>query len=212
MQLCLVFALSLCIGLTKFWPIPDGEDPRPVLFSSRGQETITIEQVLPTRQQRSKPAPPTPLPPIEVPNDELLEDVPLELDNLFTLDSPETVESDAENVVTGDTSNLPRPHTDAKAVRIVTPERPREAERKKIRAEVRVEVLVGDRGEVKDVQITDRYLLTGKEPYEREAVDVLGYGLEESAIAAAKETTFRPARDGGKPVESYTSLVFSFGI
>ncbi len=212
-QLALVFALGLCLALTLLWPEPSGNSDQPARFSARGQELISIEQVLPTRQQKSKPAPPSPLPPVEVPNDELLEDVELELDQSFAIDDTElTDDQSVDGAETGETTTLPRAKTDAKAVRIVTPTRSREAEKKKIRAEIMVEILVSDRGQVLEARITDRYLLLGKEPFERERVDTIGYGLEESAIAAAKQTTFRPARDSGEPVESYTSLVFSFGV
>jgi protein TonB len=212
-ELCLIGTLALCIALTHFWPLPGEDSDVDRRFSSRGQELITIEQILPTRQQKAKPAPPVPLPPVEVPNDELLEDVELELDRAFALDDTEAIDDNTtDGLTTGDTSALPRAHTDAKVVRIVTPTRSREAEKRKIRAEVKVEILVSNRGEVIEAKVVDRYLLVGKEPFERERVDSLGYGLEESAIAAARQTVFRPARDAGKSVESYTSLVFSFGI
>ncbi|MCB0719159.1 MAG: energy transducer TonB [Bacteroidetes bacterium] len=208
-QACLIASLLFVIAMVRFWPAPSGA-PQASRFSDRAQEVITIEQIPQTRQQKSRPAPPIPLPPVEVPNDVILEDDVLELDQSLAITEDDGTDEDTAN--SSDAASLPQARTSARAVRIVAPTRSREAEKRKIKAEIKVEILVGTKGEVLEVKVAERYLLTGDEPYTRESVDEIGYGLEESAIAAARETVFRPARNAGKAVESYTSLVFSFGI
>ena len=83
--------------------------------------------------------------------------------------------------------------------------------RKKVRAEVVVEALVDKRGRVQDVKIVERYLL-GKKPEDRESVDMIGYGLEESAMDAARKWMFRPARDKGQAVSSYYVFSLKVGV
>lgn len=45
----------------------------------------------------------------------------------------------------------------------------------------------------------------------KRTVEALGYGLEEAALDAARRTLFRPARAGGKAVQSRKTLTLTFG-
>ena len=68
-----------------------------------------------------------------------------------------------------------------------------------------------ERGNVSEAQVVKRYLVN-KDKTERTFVQEIGYGVEEAALAAAGRWMFRPAREGGKIVRSYTTLTFSFGV
>ena len=74
-----------------------------------------------------------------------------------------------------------------------------------------IEVLVDEKGKVQEAKIVQRYVYS-KNKKEKKSVAILGYGLEESALSAAQRWTFRPARQNGYPVQSYTTLTFSFGV
>ena len=60
-------------------------------------------------------------------------------------------------------------------------------------------------------RIVERYLLN-RDGSEREAVSEIGYGIEESALAASQRHTFRPAIQGGQRVKSYSTLTFRIGV
>ena len=98
-----------------------------------------------------------------------------------------------------------------KPIRIVTPEYPKSANRRNIRAEIVVAVVVDKRGRVRSPQIVGRYLLDEKDNT-RLLVDALGHGLEEAAVSAAMRYLFRPARKGGAAVESNHEIIFKFGV
>lgn len=199
----------LFVFLVKFWPTLDGE-PDTFVYHPRGQEVITIEEITPTSQKKQKPPPPRPLIPVVNDEIEILEDIDFDVaDNYLEVDVPEddVEETDGEIVEnTGAQAKVePRP------VRVVEPEYTREARRRNVRAEVVVEALIDERGRVQTVKIIEMYLL-GKTQEDRELVQNLGYGLEESATEAASKWMFRPARNNGQPVSSYYIFSLKMGV
>lgn len=209
---CVALSLLVAIGFFRLWPKPS-EVVFEGIFDTNAQELIHMEEILPTRQARRRPPPPLPVTPVIVPDDVVLDDVQIELpDNLTTSDpgNEEGKEVEGDDVAVSGTSA--RPDSGPRAFRVVEPEYTRDAQRRKVRAEVVVEVLVNARGRVETARVVDRFLLDGKDNSEREQVALVGYGLEEAAIAAAQQWQFRPARQGGRVVSSLTRLTFSFGI
>lgn len=205
-------ALSLLVvnGVILFWPMPS-EDFEGMTFDTRGQETIQMEEVLQTTQEKRTPPPPIPAPPVVMPDDVVLDDVELEIaDVALDLNEAGVDEENEEGAETG-ASTPARADRSPSPVRIATPDYPREADRRNIRAEVVVEVLVDERGRVTEARIVERYLLN-KDGTEKEAVQEIGYGVEEAALAAAERHTFRPAIQGGQRVKSYSTLTFRIGI
>ena len=207
----LAVSLLLIWGGFRWWPLPQNEGPADINYDVRGQEFITMEEITQTKQETKKPPPPPPVHPVIVPDDILLEDIDLEFSDDFLAleDTGEDVEETTGTTV-GDNMSI-RADSGPKAVRIVQPEYSREARRRNIRAEVVIEVLVNERGQVTEVKVVGRYLLS-KDLKEREAVALIGYGVEEAAEKAAAGWQFSPAREGGKMVRSYTRLTFSFGV
>ena len=201
------------VGAFRFWPTPSPPDLSHAIFSPKGEEVIHLEEVAPTRQQIRKPPPPTPLPPIPVPDDVILPEELPEIAEDFTLEAlPEdATDEKSQQGLEGQGRTLqveeaPRP------VRFVEPEYTAAARKRKIRAQIVIEVLVDEKGRVVQARIVERFLL-GKKPDEPPTpVDHIGYGLEEAALAAAQRWRFRPARQNGKPVQSLTTLTFRFGI
>ena len=208
---CLALSLLVVLSAVKFWPALLDDEPADITYNVRGQEVIAIEEIVPTQQELRKPPPPAPLPPIVVPDDVILEDVDFDIkDSPLAIDEYGEDAEVSEGDVQGPVTAAPAAQTAPKPVRFVEPEYTREAQRKRIRAEVVVEVLVDERGRVQDARILERYLLD--KDHEREAVGELGFGLEESALSAAERWMFRPARENGRPVRSFTQLTIKFGV
>jgi len=203
----------LVILTLKFWPVPSGNSDVAPVYSTRGQEVIKIDEVVQTEQRLRKPPPPSPLVPVVVPDDVILEDDEINVvDNFLKIEDAGTDLEVVEGDLEGENDLLASAETAPKPVRIVEPEYTRSARKKKVRAEVVVEVLVNDRGHVETAKIVDRYLLGQKKEDPKERVETLGYGLEEAALLAAEGWMFRPARQKGKAVNSYFTFTLSFGI
>lgn len=213
---CLVASLALLLALVRLWPA--SPPPQPRFQQPAAQEVIAFEEVRPTAQQATvlAPPPPAPLPPVVVPDD-----VEIEVEELALAEPalPSPVPG-VDLAAQAGTPAAQGPATAAPArveevgprlVRFVEPEYTQEARRRRLRAEVVVEVHIDEKGQVVAVKVLDRYLL-GKDSQREERVAALGYGLEESAQAAAQRTLFRPARRGTQAIRSTTTLTFSFGV
>ncbi|NNF04715.1 MAG: energy transducer TonB, partial [Rhodothermales bacterium] len=155
--------------------------------------------------------PPAPLPPIVVPDDIELDEVVIELsDETLAVEDPGQDAEVQEGNTTGDQFSA-RADRGPRAVWIVEPEYTRAADRRDVRAEIVVEVLVSRTGRVEETRIIERYLVD-KDQTKREPVDQIGHGLEESALDAASRWRFEPAIERGQRVQSYTTLTFVFGV
>jgi len=161
-----------------------------------------------TRQIAKPPPPPAPVPPVIVPDDVVLDFEELEV----------TAEIDVEGDADADAeSSLDGPRFVAKAdqgpkpIRFVEPEYTDRARKEKIKASVMVEVLVDERGRVIGSKIIDLFIYDKKNkppvPVRR-----VGFGIEEAALSAAVRWRFRPARHGGRVVQTYYTLTFRFGV
>lgn len=207
----LVLSLLLLIAAFRFWPLRSNEIDESMVFDVRGQELVQIEEILQTQQQEKKPPPPAPLPPIVVPDDIELDEVVIELsDETLAVEDP----GDDAEVQEGNTSGeqfSARADRGPRAVWIVEPEYTRAADRRDVRAEIVVEVLVSRTGRVEETRIIERYMID-KDQTEREPVGEVGHGLEESALEAASRWRFEPAIERGQRVQSYTTLTFVFGV
>lgn len=200
--------MNACI---LFWPTPE-LDFSGATFDTRGQEVIQVEEIQQTTQEKRKPPPPVPQPPVVMPDDVVLDDIELEIaDVALDINEAGADEENVEGAETGDNPVAARADRSPSPVRIATPEYPREADRRNIRAEVVVEVLVDIRGRVVDTRVVERYLLN-KDGTEKEAVAEIGYGIEEAVISAAERHTFRPAIQAGQRVQSYSILTFRVGL
>ena len=193
----------LCI---KLWPLPLTPEPLDITYSN--PEAIQMEEIVTTHQTRLAPPPLPPLPPVIRPEDIILEeDLALDFNPLTVIGPPmDEIPAEPEGIRSNGIAASEPP----KPIRIVTPEYPRSAQRRKIRAEVVVTLVVDQRGEVRSPQVLERYLLDEK-GNTRTLVDELGYGLEEAAINAAMRSLFRPARKEGIVVASNHKLTFKFG-
>ena len=208
----IVVAQLLVIAFVTWWPniqwMPDDD----LIYNTRGQDLIALEEIQPTRHAQKPPPPPPPLIPTVVADDIILEEE-IEIEDTFLVleEYADNLFEDTSNITAaGSNTTSKAPERGPKEMRFVEPEWPREARRKRVRADVMVEVLVDEKGLVRDARVVDRYLYE-KDSDEKEQVAELKYGLEEAAVAAAKRWMFQPARQDGNPVKSYKTITFSFG-
>lgn len=96
-------------------------------------------------------------------------------------------------------------------VQFNVPDYPPEAQRRKIRAEVFVEVDLNEQGRVLTSRVVRRLLLD-KDGEIVEEVPVLGYGIEEAALTASRSWRFRPGRRNGVPIPSQYVVSFKLGV
>lgn len=203
----LILSELIILAFIKLWPdLPAEYDSRPEPLPV--QEVFANEQI-PTRQATTPAAPPRPQMPIPVPNDEIIEeDIEFEeFDNLISDSDPLDITGIGEKGTSDKPVGSPeRPPT---IVRIVEPEVPDAAKRANLKAEIFVNFLVGTDGRVEEVFVAEIRVYEGDE---FKTVNDIGYGLLGATLEAASKWIFRPARDQGRAVRTYTTQVFSFGF
>jgi len=203
----LIIVQVIVLLFIKLWPVSFQQNPIDEAYPN--PEVIVMEEIVSTLQAPPTPPPVAPLPPVIMPDDSILpEELILDFDPLYTIGvtvkEPPTDSESAPSI--GIERSIP-----PKPIRIVTPEYPRPAQRRRVRAEIIVSVVVDKSGNVKSPRILERYLLneSGRAPA---LVDELGYGLEQAAVNAALKSFFRPAKKGGAAIDSHHKLSFKFGI
>lgn len=210
MMACVIAAEIVALGFFNLWPAPDiaKEPQQQVNFSD---DAIAIEDVVRTKQQNSPPPPPKPQVPIPVPNDEVIEEEIITLEDLNISKYSDSL-SEAMVGSEGDADKpVSSPEVSPSIIHIVEPTVPNAAKEAKIKAEIYVSFLVDKEGKVEDANIS-QIKLYDSESGKVENVQTIGYGLTEATIKAALQWKFRPATNEGQPVRTYTRQVFSFGF
>ncbi len=209
MMYSVVIVEVICLLLFNFWPVDEtSNETREIDF---GEETIALEDIVRTQQQNSPPPPPKPQIPIPEPTDEVIEEDPIEFDNLNISEysdslSVEVTGSDGES-----DEPVSSPQRPPQVVHIVEPTVPDAAKKANIKAEVWVNFLVDTNGRVEEATINE-IILYDPQTGEKRTVDRINYGLTEATINAALQWRFRPAQDAGQPVKAYSRQVFSYGF
>lgn len=207
----LAASLLLLGAVVNLWPLPGDDDPADIIYNTRRPETIQMEEIVQTTQRRQAPPPPAPLPPLIVPNDQIIEEDPLDFTDAFLAIEEPGIDKDFSPGLPEGATTTARVDTDPKPVRISLPEYTKEAKKKKIRAEIVFEMLIDKKGRVQESKIVERFLLGKDEDDPKQPVDQLGYGIEEALHAAAARWLFRPARKNGVAVSSYHRVTLSIG-
>lgn len=205
----IVVAELLVISVFTLWPVPDQDRTfQDIVFTD--SEAI-IDEVQITTQKSSPPPPPRPQVPVPVPNDQVIEE------EILTLEDIDISEySDSMSVVglgkVGDSDRIAsNPQLPPSIIRIVEPTLPDAAKEAGIKADILVSFLVDKQGQVEEATIS-QIKLYDKDSEEYKIVDRIGYGLTNATLEAALQWRFRPARDQGEVVKSYTKHWFNFGF
>lgn len=165
------------------------------------QETIKMEEIIQTKQTERPPPPPRPPVPVEVPNDEIIEDEILNIDAELNINQkmdlppapPEEKEKEEDFFVAveqmpelvGGLAELQKGLT-----------YPSMARRAGIEGRVIVQFIVNENGTVEDPRV----------------IRGIGGGCDEEALKAVSKAKFKPGRQRGEPVRVQYSLPVIFRL
>jgi protein TonB len=179
-------------------------------FAAPEQEIVQIEEVRQTKQETAPPPPPRPPVPVEVPNDELLEDVALDLDASLDINEP-IAELPPPPPAAGpkEEAKVEEPEPEIFVIVEEMPELmgglasiqskinyPEIAKKAGVEGRVIVQFVVNEQGKV-----TDPVVVRG-----------IGAGCDEEAIRAVQQAEFKPGKQRGKPVRVKMSLPITFKL
>lgn len=173
----------------------------PTTIPIEMQEEVMMEEVIQTKQIDAPPPPPRPPVPVEVPNDEIIEDEILNLDSELDLDGPidlpppppPSYEEEEQVFVVVENPPVLIGGIGAVQKRIKYPEMARKAG---IEGRVIIQFVVG-----KDGSIINPRVVRG-----------IGGGCDEAALKALEEAKFQPGRQRGVPVNVSYSLPIAFSL
>lgn len=168
------------------------------------QEQITMEEIQQTQQIEQPPPPPKPPVPVEVPNDEILEDDILDLDASLDLDAPAAAlpppppppeEEEEEPEIFVIVEQMPEPIGGIAAIQAEV-KYPEIARKAGVEGRVFLQFVVNEQGNVQDVVVSRG----------------IGAGCDEEAIRAVEQAKFTPGKQRGKPVKVRMSLPITFKL
>jgi len=199
-EIALIISLLLLIVSFKYFPEWETE-VGPI---EGPQELINVEDVEATKQESAPPPPPKPPIPIEAPTDDILDEdiefssTDLDVDAEVSGPPPPPVEEEEEEeepVFFVAVEEMPEPIGGIQGIqqRIVYPEIARRAG---VQGRVFVKAYVDELGNV----------------WKTELIKGIGAGCDEAALAAVKETKFKPGKQRGKPVKVQVSIPILFKI
>jgi len=166
------------------------------------QETVKMEEVIQTEQVETPPPPPRPPVPVEVPNDEIIEDQNIDLSADLNMDQkldvpppPEEKEEEEEEEVFVVVEKQPKLKGGIGAIqkKIEYPEMARKAG---IEGKVIVQFVVNKQGKVENPKV----------------VRGIGGGCDKEALRVVKTAQFTPGMQRGKPVNVQFTLPITFQL
>jgi protein TonB len=164
------------------------------------QEVVEMEEVTQTKQEEKPPPPPAPQVPVEVPNDEIIEDqdinlnADLQMDQKLEMPDPPQEEEEEENFFRA-VENMPELKGGLAGLqkKVNYPEMARKAG---IEGTVNIQFIVNENGEVEDPRV----------------IRGIGGGCDEEALRVIKNAQFEPGRQRGKPVRVQYSVPIRFQL
>lgn len=191
-----VMSLSIMIILFRINLYSAPPTPPPI----EEQEIIQMEEIIQTKQIETPPPPPRPPVPVEVPNDEILEDDIVELDLEFDLGDelalpppPPPKEEEEQFFIV--VENMPQLIGGlGKLQSQVT--YPEMARRAGIEGRVTIQFIVNERGQVENPRV----------------IRGIGGGCDEEALKAVSKARFTPGLQRGRPVKVQYSLPIVFRL
>ncbi|MEX0770029.1 MAG: energy transducer TonB [Balneolaceae bacterium] len=199
LQIGLLVTLILFIVAVKL-DLTGGEAKE---YTLEEQDVIEMEEIIQTRHLETPPPPPRPPVPVEVPNDEIIEDIDINIDAELTLDGPmdlpppppQQEEEEPEEdffIVVEEMPELIGGLAELQG-RIRYPEMARRAG---IEGRVYVQFIVNESGDVEAPRV----------------IRGIGGGCDEEALRAVKQAKFKPGMQRGRPVRVQYSLPIVFRL
>lgn len=159
------------------------------------QEVVQMEDIIQTKQEERPPPPPKPQVPVEVPNDEIIEDDEILFDSDFNIDDPlemppppDEEEEDEEDFFVA-VEQMPSLIGGQKKLQGCV-EYPSRARKAGIEGRVIVQFIVNEEGKVEDPRV----------------IRGIGGGADEEALRCVRQAEFEPGRQRGEPVRVQYSL------
>lgn len=166
------------------------------------QEVVEMEEVIQTQQEEQPPPPPKPQVPVEVPNDEIIEDQDINLDADLNMDQPlemppppESEEEEDEEDFFVAVEQMPELIGGLAELQKKI-DYPQRARRAGIEGRVIIQFIVTEKGTVEDPRV----------------IRGIGGGADEEALRVVREAQFEPGRQRGNPVRVQYSLPIIFRL
>ena len=194
----LILALLISIAAVKITFTSDGPDD--IVLDN--PEDVVMEEVVQTKQIETPPPPPRPPVPVEVPNDEIIEDDIIDIDAELDFDGPidlpppppqEEEEEEEEIFVVVEQMPELKGGLAGLQKRVKYPELARRAG---IEGRVIIQFVVNEQG-----QVTNPRVVRG-----------IGGGCDEEALRAVRTAKFSPGMQRGRPVRVQYSLPVVFKL
>lgn len=206
---CIAAAELIALAFVLFWPVPSPQEP---LFQDEvySDNNTPIEEITRTSQESKPPPPPVPPVPVEVPNDEVIEEDPIDFSDVsfdeyadsLTTPSPAS-EGSSERIAAN-------PQLPPSVVRIVEPTLPRDFEKNLGQVVITIRFLVNSDGSVDEATIERIRKRNDDGSYTQ--VRDLNSGILAATLKAAHQWRFRPARNEGVEVRTFTTADFTLEI
>lgn len=196
----IILSLLICISALK---VDIRSSDKGELIVTTQQEEVYMEEIVQTKQELKAPPPPRPVVPIEVPNDEVIEDEIIQLDSELDLDQdflempapPPKYEEDPEEEIFIVVEQMPELVGGLAAIQKMI-NYPEIARRAGIEGRVVVQFIIDEEGNVLDPKV----------------VRSIGGGCDEEAIRAVKMAKFIPGKQRGRPVKVSFNLPITFKL
>lgn len=203
-MVCLIIAELIVIGFVELWPAPDN-DPvyQDIVYSDNAPQ---IRDITITEQQSSPPPPPRPQIPVEVPNDEVIEEEEIEMTELDLSEYSDSLATPGIGEMGNADQVVANPQLPPTVTKIVEPTLPN----MELRWRIHVTFLVNRDGSVEEANLS-KIEIYDDETESYEVVRQIDNNIIESVIAAALQWKFRPAKDRDAEVKSYTTHTFTLG-
>lgn len=191
--------LALLIMITAVKVTLEAEPPQVIQLDE--QEVVEMEEIVQTKQIETPPPPPRPPVPVEVPNDEIIEDEMINLDAELDFDAPpmdlppppeEDEEEEDFFVVVEEMPKL----IGGMAKLQSSVKYPEMARRAGIEGRVTVQFIVNEQGKVENARV----------------VRGIGGGCDEEALKAVQQAQFEPGMQRGRPVRVQYALSINFRL
>lgn len=197
LQIGLIVTLLLLIVAFRL----DLYSPPPTPLAIAEQEEVVMEEVIQTKQIETPPPPPRPPVPVEVPNDEIIEDVIINLDAELDLDGPIDLPpppppaEDEEEEFFVVVENMPELKGGLAGLQRKV-KYPEMATRAGIEGRVTIQFIVNEKGDVENPRV----------------IRGIGGGCDEEALKAVSQAKFKPGMQRGRPVRVQYSLPIVFKL
>ena len=196
-EIGLIVSLTLLIVAFRVQYNPESQ----FIIAEEQQIVVEMEEIEQTQQIEKPPPPPRPPVPIEVPNDEILEDEALDIDAEIDFDEPVNLPppppaaEDPEPEIFVVVENMPELIGGIQGLqkRVKYPEIAKKAG---VEGTVFLQFIVDEKGNV-----VDPVVMRG-----------IGAGCDEEALEAIRTAKFKPGKQRGKPVKVKFSLPVRFRL